>query len=173
MLCRHARLNSIGRDGDFHPVFCGVDKKALHISAKLTDRRFEMSIIRKFIGPKSKYDKSLPFMYEACIDVLYGQGDAPVYNYYQCDTVCGLIEYLDENGIAPEDVQLYGIYSGKKIQLDTNYCTNIEGEWLRRPEICIALEEHFRETLEAQYKGHRAFEECDFDDRDRTGGGPF
>ena len=37
----------------------------------------------------------------------------PFYNYYQCDTVCGLIEYLDENGIAPENVQLYGIYSGK------------------------------------------------------------
>lgn len=132
-----------------------------------------MSIIRKFIGPKSKYDKNLPFMYEACIDVLYGQSDAPVYNYYQCDTVCGLIEYLDENGIAPEDVELYGIYSGEKIQLDTNYCTNDEDEWLRRPEICIALEEHFRETLETQYKGHTAFEECDFDDRDRKGSGPF
>ena len=77
-----------------------------------------MGIIRTFLGPKSKYDKSLPYTYEARIDMLSGQGDEPLYNHYIADTVCGLIEYLDNENILPDAVQLYGIYLGKEIPLE-------------------------------------------------------
>lgn len=132
-----------------------------------------MGIIRKFLGPKSKYDKSLPYTYEARVDALYGQGDEPVYNYYQSDTICGLIESLDEKDIAPEEVQLFGIYLGKEIELETKFCTTRDGKWLKRPAICKALEGRYKKTLEERYKGHVANEECSFDDRDRQGSGPY
>ncbi len=131
-----------------------------------------MSIIRKFLGPRSKYDKSLPYTYVAKIDVLNGQAEESMYNHYFSDTICGLIEYLDEQNIAPKEAELFGIYRDKEIPLETKYCTTRDGKWLKRPAICKALEGRYKKTLEERYKGHVAKGECAFDDRDRTGSGP-
>jgi len=126
-----------------------------------------MSIIKKIIGPKSKYDKALPYTYEARIDVLGGAGNEPLYSSYFSDTVCGLIEYLDENNIEADEVQLYGVYMGKEMQLDTKHCTSPSGRWLKPPALCKVLEEHYKNTMEEQYKGHMADDKCSFDDRDQ------
>lgn len=126
-----------------------------------------MNFIRKLLGPKSKYNKSLPYTYEARIDVLYWKGAEPMYSYQSSDTICGLIDYLDKNNIVPEQVEIYGIYLKKEILLDKKYCLSEDGKWLRRPALCKSLEEHYKKTLEEQYKGHVATKECAFDDRDR------
>jgi len=132
-----------------------------------------MNLIRKFLGPKSKYERSLPYTYEVKIDVLCCEGAEPIYTYHLSDTICGLVEYLDTNNIPPEGVEISGIYLNKEIPLDKKYCLSEDGKWLRRPAICKSLEDHYKKTLEEQYKGHVASGECAFDDRDRPGSGLY
>ncbi len=51
-----------------------------------------MGIIRKFLGPKSKYNKSLPYTYMAKVPII--EGDDELFSHYFADTICGLVEYL-------------------------------------------------------------------------------
>jgi hypothetical protein len=130
-----------------------------------------MGILKKFIGPSSKYDKKIPYTYIAKVKILEREDD--LVNHYFSDTICGLIEYLSENNILPEDVELVGCYRNKEIPIDKKYCVSDEGKWLARPEICHSLEEHYKETMEEQYKGHVESGECSFEDRNREGSGPY
>ena len=130
-----------------------------------------MSIIRKFVGPKSKYDKTIPYTYTAKVQIIEGEKD--LVHYYFADTICGLIEYLDENKISPDEVELFGCYLQKEIELDKKYCISKNGEWLKRPDICHSLETHYKDSLEVQYKGHVELGECAYEDRERMGSGPF
>ena len=130
-----------------------------------------MGIIRKIVGPKSKYDKSLPYTYMARIPIF--PGDNEIYNQYFADTICGLIGYLDENKIDPLDVEIFGLYRGYEIMLDKKLCLDENYNWLSRPDICKSMESHFNKTLEIQYKGHDENSDCSFDDRSRKGIGPY
>lgn len=132
-----------------------------------------MSIKSTILGPKSKRNKKLPYTYKAKIDVLYGKGIEPVYDYYFADTICGLIEYLHQEDIKPEEVQIIGIYSKTEFELDKSPCVTPAGQWLKRPELCRSLEQHYEKTLEDCYKGHVDKGECFFEDRDRKGSGPY
>ncbi|MCB0744239.1 MAG: hypothetical protein H6613_13475 [Ignavibacteriales bacterium] len=129
-----------------------------------------MGIVREFLGPKSKYNKELPYTYMAKAFIF--EDDDELVQHYFADTICGLIEYLEAKGIMPEEVELFGLYRKEEIKLDKTICTDEYGNWLQRPDICNALEEHFEETKDFLYKGHTAKEECSFDDRDRKGEGP-
>ena len=124
-----------------------------------------MGIVRKILGPKSKYDKSIPYTYFAKVPIV--KGDENLVNHYFSDTICGLVEYLDENSINPEEVELFGCYLKKEIAIDKKYCLSEDGNWLKRPEICNSLETHYKQTMEEQYKGHVALSDCSFDDRER------
>ena len=124
-----------------------------------------MGIIKNFFGPKSKYDKTLPYTYEAKVDVLCGQGESPVYRYCISDTICGLLGYLHEQDISPDFVELNGVYLGKEIALEVHYCINRKGQWLKPPELCKSLEGRYKQTMEERYKGHVASGECSFEDR--------
>jgi hypothetical protein len=130
-----------------------------------------MGIIKNFIGPSSKYNKSIPYTYIAKVKIL--DRDDDLVNHYFSDTICGLIEYLNENNILPEDVELTGCYKNKEIAIDKNYCVSEEGKWLEPPQICHSLEEHYKQTMEEQYKGHVELGECAYEDRNREGSGPF
>jgi hypothetical protein len=87
--------------------------------------------------------------------------------------LCGLIETLDDEGFGPRDVRLYGLFKGKKSELDTGLCIDQTGNWLRRPHLCHVLEEHYEHTHEECYKGHVEKGHCSFEDRDREGFGPL
>lgn len=130
-----------------------------------------MGIIKKFTGPSSKYDKSIPYTYIAKVKIL--DRDDDLVNHYFSDTICGLIEYLSENNILPEDVELAGCYKNKEVSIDKKYCISEEGRWLERPQICHSLEEHYKQTMEEQYKGHVELGECSYEDRNRDGSGPY
>jgi len=129
-----------------------------------------MGIIRQFLGPKSKYDKSLPYTYLAKVPII--AGEEKLFSHYFADTICGLVEYLDEREISTEEVELYGLFRKNEIQLDKFICTDSSGNWLMRPEICRALEDYYEWTKDELYKGHKEFEVCAFDDRDIQGEGP-
>ena len=130
-----------------------------------------MGIVRKILGPKSKYDSTLPYTYVAKTAVI--EGDDSLFNHYFADTICGLIEYLNEHNIKPEDVQLFGCYRDKEIPIDKKFCLSETGSWLKRPKICHSLETHYKESMEEQYKGHIELSECSFEDRNREGSGPY
>lgn len=56
-----------------------------------------MDIVRKVLGPVSKYNKTLPYTYMAKVPII--EGDDELFAYYFADTICGLIEYLVEKNI--------------------------------------------------------------------------
>jgi hypothetical protein len=114
----------------------------------------------------------LPYTYEGWVDILGGQGSEPVYDHFFSDTLCGLIEALDEAEIAPWEVRLFGLFRGEQAELDPGLCSDRDGCWLKRPELCRALEEHYAHTHEKRYKGHVDQGHCLFEDRDRQGVGP-
>jgi hypothetical protein len=130
-----------------------------------------MDILSKIIGPKSKYNKTIPYTYMAQVTII--PGDKELYNYYYADTICGLIEYLDEKKIEPQECKILGIYLNMEIPLDKKYCTDQYNRWLRKPFICSTLERHFKETLEEIYKGHVKSGSCSFEDRNTQGSGPY
>lgn len=128
-----------------------------------------MGIVRKILGPKSKYDKSIPYTYIAKETLI--EGDDELCSYYYADTICGLVEYLNEKDILPKEVELFGVYRKKRIKLNKNICIDSAGNWLLRPNICRELEDYFEQTKDKLYKGHKELEKCLFDDRERQGEG--
>ncbi len=130
-----------------------------------------MNLHSSLFGPRSKYDRSLPYTYVARVRIIDGVDDLT--NAFFADTICGLIDYLDANNVEPSDVHLCGLYLDREIPLDVQFCVDGNGRWLERPEICHALEEHYKQTLDIQYKGHRELEPCSYEDRDRQGSGPY
>jgi hypothetical protein len=126
-----------------------------------------MGIIRKFLGPKSKYNKSLPYTYMAKAPIIEGEDE--LFSHYYVDTICSLVEYLAKNNVPVESVELYGIYLKNELKLDKSICTDSNGNWLKKPEICKAIQKHYEETGEEIYRGHSALEVCSFDDREVKG----
>ncbi|MCW8956505.1 MAG: hypothetical protein OQL09_06450 [Gammaproteobacteria bacterium] len=120
-----------------------------------------MSIINQYIGPKSKYDDSLPYTYEARVPVIEGEDD---YNSYISDTICGLVRYLQQNNVTSDEVTIYEIYKTEEKVIEKKLCTNDHGNWLKKSDICKSFQEH--------YKGHVVKGGCSFQDRDANGVGP-
>lgn len=120
-----------------------------------------MSLIKKILGPKSKYDKSLPYAYEARVRLFEGSEE---YNSYLADTICGLVEYLHQNSIKPDEVQIVEVYQQQEFPIDAKRFTTPDHQWLFKPDLCHAFEDH--------YKGHIHADRCSFDDRDCKGSGP-
>ena len=108
--------------------------------------------------PRSKYDKTLPYTYEARVPILEGDD---VFNSYFADTICGLIEYLNEKNIQPNDATIFEIYQEQEFPIDARLYTNSENTWLFKPDICCSFQKH--------YKGHIQEGKCTFRDRDGHG----
>jgi len=128
-----------------------------------------MSFIKKVVGPLSKYNSSLPYTYMAKVSAV--EGIEELYSYYFADTICGLINYLDNHDIGPDSVELFGLYQKKEIPLEKELCLTKDQKWLDRPKICKSLETQYKESLEERYKGHVEKDTCLFEDRDRKGRG--
>ncbi len=122
--------------------------------------------------PASKRDRTLPYTYEAWVDILAGRGREPLYDHYFSDTLCGLVECLAEEGVAPGCVKLFGHYHGQASALDVSVLLGGDGRWLQRPLLCHALEEHYAITHDECYRGHVEKSPCRFEDRDRSADGP-
>lgn len=119
-----------------------------------------MGLIRKIIGPKSKYKDDIPYTYEARVKIINDKE----FNSYFADTICALVEFLDEKKIEPDDVELYEIFTDKEKKLNRYYCVSDKGEWLSRKQLCVSFTE--------RYPGHIHANCCTFDDRERDVEGP-
>lgn len=132
-----------------------------------------MQTRKHHVRPRSQRDHSLPYTYEAWVDILEGRGSEPVYDHFFSDTLCGLIECLENEEVEPAHVRLMGLFRGEQVKLDIALCTDRDGAWLHRPALCRVLEEHYDHTHEECYRGHVDQGHCAFEDRDRTGAGPL
>ncbi|MCP4010401.1 MAG: hypothetical protein GY726_12925 [Proteobacteria bacterium] len=113
-----------------------------------------MAILRTVLGPKSKYEKDLPYTYEAKFEFVEGGKE---YNSCFADTICGLIERLNEKHIRPEEVAIYEIFDQQEKKLDVNLCLSADKQWLSREELCESFKHH--------YEGHIFKGGCTFADR--------
>lgn len=124
-----------------------------------------MGIIRKFLGPKSKYDPTIPYTYKAEIDVLQGHGSEPGYVHCYADTLCGIVDYLKEQNIDADEVEIYEVTREGETKIRKELCLDENKEWITRPEIC--------HSLEGNYKGHIDEKRCSYRDRHREVSGLF
>jgi hypothetical protein len=120
-----------------------------------------MSILEKILGPKSKYDRRLPYTYEARIRIFE---DGSEYKTYFSDTICGLIEHLHRNRITPQEAEIFEIYQERESPIDARLFAPDGRQWLFKPDICRAFEQH--------YPGHIQETTCSFKDRSRGCLGP-
>ncbi len=114
-----------------------------------------MSLIEKLFGPRSKYHKDLPYTYEALIAVTE---NGEITNSLLSDTICGLIERLQKDGVDPTAVEIREVYRDGESVVDRSYYAAEDGGWLARPMLC--------QSLKSQYPGHITETDCSFSDRD-------
>ncbi len=121
-----------------------------------------MSILRRVLGPASKYDHRLPYTYEARVVVT---GVPGMTETYVCDTLCGLLERLADEKVHPGEAALFEVRPEGEVPVLIEHCLASDGTWLRRPEACRSFEAH--------YAGHERSGRCCYRDRSREADGPF
>ncbi len=120
-----------------------------------------MGLLEKILGPKSKYDKSLPYTYEARIRIFE---DGSEHKSCLSDTICGLVGHLERHGVGPGEAEIFEIYQERETPIDARLLSSAEGRWLTKQELCRAFEQH--------YPGHIHASGCSFEDRERGCLGP-
>ena len=120
-----------------------------------------MTWAERLTGPHSKYDNCLPCTYEARVSVMEWD---EAYNSYYSDTICGLIDFLKQKNISPEQVSLYEIYRDHESAVETCLCLDEHDLWLSRPNLCRP---RLCRSLHDLYKGHIENGHCSFQDRRR------
>ncbi len=121
-----------------------------------------MSILRRVLGPASKYDHRLPYTYEARVVVT---GVPGMTESYVCDTLCGLLERLADEKVEPGEASILEVRPEGEFPVLLEHCLGSDGTWLRRPEACRSFEAH--------YAGHERSGRCCYRDRSREADGPF
>ena len=121
-----------------------------------------MSILSRIRGPESKYDRRLPYTYEARIPVAGASG---MVQTYFSDTLCGLLERLAAVGIHPDEPRIFEVRPEGGFPVALEHCVGADGKWLRRPEACESFRKH--------YAGHTMEGHCCYGDRSRQAEGPF
>ncbi len=121
-----------------------------------------MSILRDVLGPKSKYDRGLPYTYEARVTVTGVEG---MTESYVSDTLCALLERLGDEKAEPAEVTILEIRPEGEFPVLLEHCVSAGGKWLRRPEACRSFEAH--------YAGHERTGRCCYRDRSRSTDGPY
>lgn len=127
--------------------------------AYASGRWTKMGILCNIAGPKSKYKNDITYTYEAKVVVINDE-----YHSFFADTICTLVEYLVENNVEPDEVELYEIFKDEEKKLKKGFCVSDEGRWLAHKELCVALTE--------RYPGYIHENGCTFEDRQRNITGP-
>lgn len=131
-----------------------------------------MGIFDSIVRPRPKRENILPYTFEARVDILAGHGSEPEFYRFYSGRICGLIAHLDFLGLAPGEVELFSVFRDRQVPLAAELFTTAEGNWLKRPQLCRALERYFRETGNDCFRGHWEEGLCAFADRDGDCFGP-
>ncbi len=107
------------------------------------------------MGPRSRYQKALPYAYSARKRIFE---DAEEHAWYVADTICQLIEQLVEAGVNGQDVELFEVFQQVETPIDRHLYCNEHGHWHLRPHLCHAFAH--------RYPSHPCDgSRCAFDDR--------
>jgi len=125
-----------------------------------------MNLIRKLFGARSKYDKNLPYSYEARIYTV-AQAVEEEEDFVSClsETICGLINHLMDNHTDPNQVRLFEIYVDRETPIPEACYMGEDGNWLPKEQLC--------ELMTSRYGEAKTEHNCQFRDRDQTPVGPM
>ncbi len=96
----------------------------------------------KVLGPRSKYDRALPYTYTARRPIFEG---ADEYVWYVADTVCQLIRELSGLGVTAREVEIFEVYQKREAPIDRYFYSDDMGQWIRRPMLCASFAERYPE----------------------------
>jgi hypothetical protein len=119
-----------------------------------------MGLLTRMLG--SKYDKNLPYTYEAVVNVL--EDDDSMQVCYFADTICGLTDDLARRRENPRSVAIFEIFQGKKTLIPQTCYLSEDGEWLPRSALCCPMTSRYGEP---SHEGN-----CPFRDRSTAVCGP-
>lgn len=119
-----------------------------------------MRWLKRKLTKKSAFQDILPYTYEARINV--ADEDFEYYSYYS-DTICNLVDYLDQHDFHPEQVTFFEIYHNQKVLL-THRLFSEDKLWLQKSALCDLFNNY--------YMGHIKKGKCIFQKRDVSTRGP-
>ncbi len=119
-----------------------------------------MSLLTRILG--SKYDKELPYAYEAVINVL--EDDDSMQVCYFSDTICGLTDGLARRRKNPRLVTIFEIFQGNRTLIPKDCYLGKDNEWLPRSALCHPMTSRYGEPSSQG--------SCPFCDRSATVCGP-
>lgn len=116
-----------------------------------------MNIFKTVFGPPSKYDKKIPYTYEARYRIIDGLDD---YNSYFSDTICGLISHLQRVGHNPGVIEILEIYMDREVRIPTDLYASDAQNWRDGNDLC--------QSFKRIYPQHIGNESCTFSDRSQA-----
>lgn len=93
-----------------------------------------MSVFERLFG--SKYDKNLPYAYQAKKQVVEGYDD--ITHDWFSDSLCALCNHLRKLGEEPKSIVIYECFRGcdKELAKEAYACS--DGKWLEKRNLCMA-----------------------------------
>jgi len=119
-----------------------------------------MNFLTKMFG--SKYDKKIPYSYQAIIKVV--EDDDSIQISYLADKICTLTNFLKKRQVAPETITVFEVYNGKETLIPKDCYMTEEGEWFPKTKLCSPMTSRYGEPKDAQT--------CQFRDRNNRVCGP-
>ncbi len=112
-----------------------------------------MNFLTKRLG--SKYDKDIPYTYQAIINVV--EDDDSIQVSYLADKICTLTNFLKKRHITPETVTLFEIFNGKETLISKECYMTEDGQWFSKSQLC--------QPMTGRYGEPKNEHNCQFRDR--------
>jgi hypothetical protein len=119
-----------------------------------------MNFLTKLFG--SKYDKKIPYTYQAVINVV--EDDDPVQVSYLADKICTLTNFLKKRQVDPETVTICEVYNGKETPIPKDCYMTEDGKWFPKTKLC--------QPMTSRYGEAKTEFTCQFRDRNNRICGP-
>jgi hypothetical protein len=110
----------------------------------------------------SKYDKKIPYAYQAIINIV--EDDDSIQVSYLADKICTLSNFLKKRQVAPETITIFEVYDGKETLIPKDCYTTEDGKWFPKTKLCYPMTSRYGEPKDEQT--------CQFRDRNNRVCGP-
>ncbi|RLA20349.1 MAG: hypothetical protein DRQ61_02205 [Gammaproteobacteria bacterium] len=114
-----------------------------------------MGFLEKNFG--SKYNRRLPYTFEARINVL--EDDETLQTHLYADSFCALTNRLKKQLQDPKQVEIYEVFHDREGKVPEESYMSDEGRWEPRMKLCS--------SLCGRYRDPDVEPECEFGDRER------
>ncbi len=118
------------------------------------------NFLAKLFG--SKYDKKIPYTYQAIINVVEDEDSIKV--SYLADKICTLTNFLKKRQVDPKTVTVFEVYNGKETLVPQDCYMTEEGKWFPKTKLCSPMTSRYGEAKDEHT--------CQFRDRNNRICGP-